>query len=433
MKGGTKVNLRELMAKRQNLLEQAKRIADTVEQEKRAMTEEEIREYDGLVKQVDEIDGTIARLKGLSDRMGKEQERFVKDAFLDMPEKDVKQYSLLRAIRAAAKNDWSLAPLEKEASDAVQKKLRKEPQGFFVPEDILQAPMEQRTVDTTAAAGAIANDFRGASFIEMLHNRMVLRAAGARVLAGLTGPLDIPKQTGGSTAYWVGEATDVGESNVTIGQLELTPKTVGTFTELTRRALIQSSLDMERLLREDMATSIALAVDYAGFHGGGGDAPTGIAGTTGVSVVEVGDNGGPLTWDHIVALETAIASANADVANMAYITNALVRGKLKTTPKEDGYPQYIWENGPTPLNGYRAFVTNQVRHDLTKGTGTNLSALFFGNWGDLIIGQWTGLDVIVNPYAKDKQGTTRIVMLMDINFAVRHPESFSVCLDAQTS
>lgn len=85
-----------------------------------------------------------------------------------------------------------------------------------------------------------------------------------------------------------------------------------------------------------------------------------------------------------------------------------------------------------PLNGYAAYVTNQVRSDITKGTGTNLSAAFFGNWADLIMGLWSAVDILVDPYSNGTSGAVRIIALQDLDIAVRHPESFAMFGDIIT-
>jgi HK97 family phage major capsid protein len=90
-------------------------------------------------------------------------------------------------------------------------------------------------------------------------------------------------------------------------------------------------------------------------------------------------------------------------------------------------------NGEGMVNGYRAVVSNQVPSNLTKGTGTNLSAIIFGNWNDLIVGQWGTLDLMVDPYNQSTSGTVRVVALQDVDIAVRHPESFSAMVDAVTA
>jgi HK97 family phage major capsid protein len=214
------------------------------------------------------------------------------------------------------------------------------------------------------------------------------------------------------------------------------PKSVAAFTDISRKLLLQSSIDVEAFVRNDLATVLALAIDLAALHGSGSaPEPKGIVNQTGVAVVAIGADGGAPTWAHIVSLETEIAQDNADIGALAYMTNAKVRGKLKQTEKATNTAQFVWENGPqnAPLNGYRALVSNQVKSDLTKGSGTGLSAIFFGNWRDLIIGQWGTLDMLVDPYTGGTTGTVRVIAFQDIDIAVRHGESFSVVLDADTT
>jgi hypothetical protein len=79
-------------------------------------------------------------------------------------------------------------------------------------------------------------------------------------------------------------------------------------------------------------------------------------------------------------------------------------------------------------------VSNQVSSTLTKGTAEDVcSAIFFGNWADLILGMWGGLDIMVDPYTHSTSGTMRVVALQDVDFGVRHAQSFAAMLDALTT
>jgi HK97 family phage major capsid protein len=146
-----------------------------------------------------------------------------------------------------------------------------------------------------------------------------------------------------------------------------------------------------------------------------------------------GTDGLAPTWAHIVELESDVSVANADIGTLSYLTNAKVRGKLKGTSKVSGQNGFVWEGGDTPLNGYRAAVTNGVPSNLTKGTGTNLSAIIYGNFADLLIGMWGTLDLMVDPYSLSTSGTVRVVALQDVDVAVRHAESFATMVDAITA
>jgi hypothetical protein len=117
-----------------------------------------------------------------------------------------------------------------------------------------------------------------------------------------------------------------------------------------------------------------------------------------------------------------------------------VRSKLKQTEKASSTAVYIWGDGQPgepgfgALNGYRAGVSNQVPSNLTKGTSSGVcSAILFGNWADLIVGEWGVMDVNVDTATGSKAGTTRIVVLQDVDVAVRRAESFSAMKDALTT
>lgn len=437
---GSKVD--ELRQKRAQLLEQAQALVEAAEAEDRDLTPEEREQFDALLRQADELAQRIERLERVArevraleqvqrEGLKPQPEQGEPRGLIGMEKRDLERYSLLRAIRAAASGDWREAGLEREASEAVAKRLGREPRGFFVPYDVLT--YEQRgLLKGTAAQGGYLVGQEPITFIEMLRARMVLQRAGARFVTGLVGDLPLTRMTGGATAQWVAENAEATESNYAFEQVVLSPKTVSATTGISRKMLLQSSEDVEALVREDLAQVIALAIERAALHGSGtAPEPQGLATHSGVSVVSIGANGGAPTWQHIVELETAIAQQNADVERMAYVTNPKVRGYLKVTPKEAGYPTYIWGDGPTPLNGYRAFVTTQVRSDLTKGTGTGLSAIFFGNWADLFIGVWgNGMDLLVDPYTQGRKGQLLVTAFMDVDVEPRHPESFAVILDA---
>jgi len=363
------------------------------------------------------------------------------DPRIGLSEKEARKFSIVRAINALVERNWDLAPFEKEVSDATAKKLGRTPMGFFIPLDVLETPLVTRDlVKGTAGAGGelVATELLVSEFIELLRNRMMVRKLGARILSGLVGDIAIPKMTGGATAYWVSEGMAPTESQQAFAQVGMTPKTVGAITDISRKLLLQASLSVEALVRDDLATVVALAIDYAAINGSGANGePTGILNTPGVGLVELGENGGPPTYAKIVELWSKVATQNADVGALAFLTNAKVIATLASTPKVSGYPAYIIEDLPGPDGMTKCLalpcaVSNQVPSNLTKGTGTNLSAMIFGNWKDLIIGEWGALDVMVDPYTQGASGTVRVRVLQDVDIAIRHPQSFAVIKDMVT-
>lgn len=348
---------------------------------------------------------------------------------IGMTDKEQREFSLLRAMSAAATGKWDKAGLEREVSEELEKRHGRAAAGFFVPTDLIARAYSKG--NAANGGNVIENDFREDLFIDLLRNRLAVAQLGATVLDGLVGDITIPKHLTGNTVQWVDENGSATESNATFGQMSLKPKTVTANTELSRKFILQSSLSAEQFARSELLKAMMLGIDLAAINGKGtGNEPTGILNTAGIGAVEIGANGGAPEWKHIVALESAIAAANADIGDLAYITNARVRGLLKTKLKADGVSGYIWQDGATPLNGYRCAVSNQIPSNLTKGTAANkCSPLIFGNWSDLMIAHWGVLDVIVDPYTKSTAGAVRITTLQDVDIAVRHVESFAAIKD----
>lgn len=359
----------------------------------------------------------------------------VPTADIGMDKKEVQRYSVVRALHALANpqdaNAQKAAAFERECSAEVAKRSGKDSRGIFMPYEVQKRDLLVGTA--TAGGNAVATDM--VSFIDLFRNAMVINGLGVQMLTGLVGNIAIPKLSGSATAYWVAENTAPTESQQTFAQVTMAPKTVGAFTDISRKLLLQASIDVEGLVNRDLATVLGLAVQQAVINGSGAsNQPTGIL--TAVTASQVGGtNGLAPTWDHIIGLETDIASVNADVGSMAYLTNAKVRGKLKRTQKfssTNGDP--IWNAGGEPLNGYRAGVTNAVPSNLTKGSSSGVcSAIVFGNFADLIIGMWGTLDMMVDPYTGSTAGTVRVVALQDVDVAIRHVESFATMVDALTA
>lgn len=343
---------------------------------------------------------------------------------IGMDERDIRRYSIFNVVRALANpndaNAQRAAAFEIECSHAAQEQYGRSAKGILIPDDVLRAFNAGGAANTPTGsqtgANLVATDFLASSFIDLLRPRTTIMRL-ARTMGGLVGNVEIPKQTGGATAYWIGEGDDAQETVPTIGQLGLTPKTVAAYTDITRRLLMQSTPDAEAIVRGDLVNAIAQAIDYAGYYGSGtANQPLGLANYTGINAVDFAATNP--TYAEIVQMETEIAADNADVNSMAYVVNARGRGAAKTTPKFTAGTSVadagvLWENGNT-MNGYRAEVTNQIAD----------GDVFFGNFADLVVGMWGGLDMTVDPYTLSKSGGLRIVVFQDVDFALRRVESF---------
>ena len=387
---------------------------------------------------------------------------------IGLSKKDTEQFSFCRVLLAAADpvNAHKHAPFEMECSRAAQDKRgdsrgKEREAALTIPVDVLnsglmgsrqmmssaagmlrQMQMQRDLLVGTASAGGnlVATDLLTGSFIDLLRNAMVLDRLGITWLRDLNGNVAIPSQTGAATGYWVAENGAPTESQQTIGQVTLTPKTVGAFTDYSRRLLIQSSLDVEMFVRADLAAVLGQTIQLAAINGSGAsNQPLGLLNISGIGAVAGGTNGLAPAYDHMVDLESAVANANADSGNLAYLTNTKVRGKLRKTQEfasTNGKP--VWtstgEAGVGEVLGYQAITSNAVPSDLTKGTAVSVcSAIIFGNWSQLIIGMWGGLDIMLDPYTGATAGTKRVVALQDVDVNVRTAASFAAMKDALTT
>lgn len=363
---------------------------------------------------------------------------------LGLSRSDRERYSIRKAILALvdpeARRD---AGFELEVSREAARSMNKKTQGILIPFEVLAAANRRDILVGTNTMGGylVQTDVLGGSFIDILRNASVTLRAGAVPLGGLSGNVSIPKKSTGATAYWVAEGTNITESSPTFGQVAMTPKTMGGLVEYTRKFLLQSSMDAEQLVRQDLAELLAVELDRVAITGTStSNEPTGIRNTASVGSVAMGTNGGAPTWAKMVEFLSTLGAANAMQGRVGWVTNSKVMAKLLQVDKGTNVGQWIWEPGAAGsladgmIAGYPAFISNNVPSNLTKGTSTgSCSAILYGNWSEVMIGQWGALELMSDPYTAFASGNVRIRALLDCDVAVRHPESFVVCSDALTT
>lgn len=356
---------------------------------------------------------------------------------LGLNEREQKSYSICRALQDCLihKRQVPEGTLEGEVhQEMVKRNIGVQAGGFWVPPDAMIARSMNRrqrmqrdlNVNTFSQGGAFVQTTILTPIIEILRNRMVTDRLGVQGMAGLEGNVAIPRQSGAATAYSLPEQATLTKSTQALDQIILSPHRVGAYNSYSRQLILQSSVDVENFMRDDLMKVIAINWDYLILQGqGGGNQPTGILNTTGIGSVTFG---AAATWSKIIAFETALALGNADLGNMAYVTSPSVRGTLKATAKiGTTFPIFIWEtkdwqdgSNDGEVNGYRAAATNQILANL----------LFFGNWEDCIHALWGGMDVIVDPFTQATDATIRVTVNTFGDVAVRHAASFAVSSDA---
>jgi len=296
--------------------------------------------------------------------------------------------------------------------------------------------MERRdmTVGTATAGGHMVATGLG-DLIPFLDPETPLMRLGARSLTGLVGNLDLPRWAARSTGYAVAEQAAITESTPTLSKLSLTPKRQGAYLEISLQLIRQSSPDAENLSRGDLRLVLMhLQEQYAIQGTGSSNQPTGIISTSGIGSVAGGTNGLIPTWGNIVGLETEVAIDNALRGRLGYLTTPGVAGVLKQVKRDVAGNGFVWEglnSGGGMVNGYRAETSTLVPSTLTKGTSSGIChAIIFGNFQELIMAYWGGVEVVVDPYSLATTGSVRITANAFFDVGVRHAQSFSAMLDA---
>lgn len=443
------LRLSDLKQKRAELVGAANKIA--TEAEKRgAFNDDERAAFDSKMAEADGLAPDILRFEKLAHYESVSKAADHRGNPLPHEVEKRHDYSVLKAIRQsweARTGKGKLDGLELEVHQEMEIRRAEDQmtkaQGVLIPFDLPTAMpgFDRRALDTTAGTGTIPTILAG-TMIDLLRTRMVLAGMGATFLTGMQGLFAIPRQSGAATGAWAAEGVAPAASNQTADQVTFSPKTVGTYTDYTRRFMEQTNQNAEMFVRNDLTKVIGRGLENGAFNGTGlSNQPLGIFKNTTIqtasAAIQGGAAGAALAWSQAIGLETIVANNNADMGRLSYLTNSATRGKLKQTAKIGStFPFYIWDtNSPaTPINGYPAWVTNLVPSNLVKGgSGAVCSAIAFGNWEDLVIAMWSGIDLLVDPYTGGNAGTIRVNALLDADINERHTESFAIITDVLTA
>lgn len=363
---------------------------------------------------------------------------------LDMEKKQIKQFSILRAVRAIANQQqggkhWAdEAPFEHECTTAIEDAIGKESRGFFVPYDVQRGspwadPMTiaQRMrnfgiqyrvapMDTSGQSDLLATEHLAGSFIEAMRAESVVMVIGARPLTGLVGNVDIPRNDTPAVFGWLAEDGSSADTEIVTGTVSLSPKTVSGSVPITRRLRQQSSPDVEQLVRSDLVKGAALAIDLGALNGSGAAGqPQGIIGTTGLGTSTIASAGDP-TWVELVEFETDVAAANGLAGSLWFVMTAAVRGAGKVKDKAVGAAQFVitpvvGAPGASEVNGYPIVVSTQMP----------ANGILFGNFNEVLIGMWGVLDIRVDTATNAAKDRVTLRAFQDVDVAVRHAASFS--------
>ena len=288
--------------------------------------------------------------------------------------------------------------------------------------------------DTNATESGYGDAFKEEKFFSYegkLRGEMLAARLGVNFINNLTGNLNIV--TGGADAAWVAEDVAATKAKPAYAKMTLSPKRLQVLQGVTYDLIHQNSASVDALIMADMVKAHAAALDAAIFAGSGSSGqPSGVLGRAG-NTVAIGTNGGAITYAKLVEMEQLVGEDNGLLdGSLAYVSNAKVMGKLKTIPQVQGYPWYLLNEGK--VNGYPFFMSNALPSNLTKSTGSNLSAAIFGPFSQVICGTWGGgLQFIIDPYTAKASGVLEVTAIAYHDVAVRHADAFAKIVDIATT
>jgi HK97 family phage major capsid protein len=430
------MKLKQLQEKRGSLMKQVREILDAAQTEGRALTGDEATKLASFEAEIDGVDSTLqAEMRQLA------RESQAAPQLSRQEERDVISFDFSKLLnhlyRSAKGASTVIDGIEAEMLQEGEREARSagiQSGGILLPRMLVRG--ERR--DMTATGGSngnqggntIATEKRG--LLDDFFNASIMRQAGATILEGLTGNLDLPRLIAGTAAAGKAENGTADEVSPTTGMLSLSPKRLPAYIDISERLLVQSSVAIEAILRGHLSTQMLATSEAAFFHGGGTNEANGIAGTVGIGSVAGGTHGAAPNLADIIKLETAVDTANALLGSLHYASNGQIRGKLKSTAKVASTDSRMLLDTDGLLNGYGPLFTNAISRTLTKGDSSGVcSAIFFGNFADYVVGYWGGISLeMVRDKTNAISGLYTLVASTYYDGGVVRPKSFAAQLDA---
>ena len=424
---------RSLQEVRQRIT-QAMRQADdaAAETDDSSLSTEAQAAFDALKKLLDELDQKIVRAAVMDDLE-------VRNTPLDRADtgfaSSLQQFELrgMIAARIGADPGVDLGRSREIAAELARRATGRRIEGIAVPiqalslrADYVARQYQTRDVSTTTPAGGpggalIATILQPDRYIDALRARTVIRQAGATVISDLRENINLPKMQSTAQVAWFAEGSNINFSDPEFTTVPLTPRHVGAITEFSRNMLLQSTPDIEMIIRDDLSKLIALAIDRAALVGSGqGPEPLGVC----RAVAPIAGN--VFSYDQNVAMRQALASANVDLSSLAWFGNSTI----------DAYALMTKDAASRPMGrdvvglGIPYYISNIVNAPAVTGPPVLpalANPLILANASDIVLGTWSILDIMPNalaetPYSK---GAVWIRALATIDVALRYLEAFA--------
>jgi HK97 family phage major capsid protein len=382
-------------------------------------TEQETR-FNALKTELEALEKRIER-QALIDESERRSNGYTVSGPVDF-EREKRSFSLIKAIQhqLGARVD---AGRELEVSAELARQEQRSTDGILTPYSVFER--RAGTITTTDPAGGpgsnlIGTDHLGGQYIDLLREANPLAGLGVRTISGLQGNVEIPKAKTSTAVGWVAENTAFPDTDAAFDKITLSPKHVGALTSYSRNMLLQSSPDIESILRSDLAQVLGLEVARATINGTGASAqPLGILNQAGIQEIAlpVDSTPDPIPMQFVPALANALFTAN--VRGVSFLANSAFKLVVDNMLTTDGLPI-----------GAAAFFRNYPHVWTSLVPAARI--MIAGDFSDVIQGTWSSVEILVNPFMESAytKGNVALRIILTMDVAIRHPESFAVFEEA---
>ena len=313
-----------------------------------------------------------------------------------------KRYSFGKAIKEAAQG--RLTGLEAEMNQEARSEFASSKinvsGGFSVPSMVMRNDGGALSVGTDAAANpatgqAHIDQFGGvigkqdAGLVEAFRPRDIGTQIGARTLNNLTGDVVFQVQ---SSNYIVatkpGEGVTATEDSVEFTGVTLSPTRYSAYTKVTEQMLAQSADDMGAFLAADIRKAVE-----GKFNADIASAIASASGSAGNTYDSADQN--PLH------LEAALLGADVDLANIKVLASSTAFREARTLSLDSGSGMLM---GTSPLDRL-----NVIGYDTVVSSSVTAGDMHFLDNTQCVMGNWGGLNIMVDPYTDANYGIVRII------------------------
>ena len=417
-----------LRAKKVETLES---IVAVCEMESRAFTDEESKQVDTLNADIGELDGKIERSEATENNITRMAGMSAAPSVDKEVARATEKFSLSRAISGAM--GGGLTGIEKEVYQEAQHEARQAgiqlSGNVAIPQSMFRAIGQPGELSAVSGEGSDFVPTEHSDFIRALQPKLLIEELGATSMNGVTGNLSIPRISAAGIANWAdGETAASADSNLATDSVTMSPKRIGAFTTYTKQLLTQGVPSIDRIIAEDLGNAIKTAVDKAAFNGTGANGqPLGIFLETGTNA-QSDTNGTNVRAAEVIKMITDCASANGLSGQEKFIVSPAVYAKLATLTQ-------VTSVSPLMVNdfimGYPVLMSAHLTQNGDKGSASGtISQMLFGDFKNLMVCRWTGMDVLVDPYSLGGSSQVKVIANQWLDTAVRNPLLFSRIDDA---